>query len=587
MSDAVSRALAALVLVASAAALAADDARVLRWGSPVVEAAEEAFILAGRDPPLLERPVLAGRLREELLGLEGSEAAAELAASLEPPAKPWSLGLSTSLYGAWNGSPRRNEFLPQEMFTGVSGAGATATALFAPGGRSLLNAEAMSDALAAPPLLEFRLGLAAGPVALDLDPELRPASNWYRTGSEASLNYGVLGDFERLDANVPYRGVATFLDLPFELRLGRDKLHFGPSRATGLSFNASIPWADFASARVDAGPLSLSAYYVRLNPYMTDDERYYLDAIYANPDLDPDEAAYYELVHTEAEKNIAICRLTWRIAPWATLVLTQHDLVGGRSMQLSDANPLLIWHNLFQEGVYGVPAMVEFSATPARGLRLYGEYMLYDAMVADEVGTESGNAGASAYLAGLSAILPLRSGPLAGSRLRLDAEAVLTDPWVYGKYVSQRQFTSRFVFVEPYYGRVWVDYPIGPEFGPDCFDLDLRLALGRPGGPELALRGGYRLRGSIDLLGYGDGCDYTNKSEYRRQGLVFVKEGEEPERSLSIGLEGSLDLGELAGIALGLRGALGFVSASSYRCVPGDDRTWFEASLAFGLSRAF
>ncbi len=598
MSDAVSRALAALVLVASAAALAADDARVLRWGSPLVEAAEEAFILAGRDPPLLERPVLAGRLREELLGLEGSEAAAELAASLEPPAKPWSLGLSTSLYGAWNGSPSKNASFQQlEVFDKAHYDPADPSSWFVDvdkdadpsnngeNDRRLFSTEAMGPALAAPPLLEFRLGLFAGPVALDFDPELRPSSNWYREADSLALNYGVLAEPGLFDINVPYRGIATFLRGPFEFRMGRDKLHFGPARDTGLSFNAAIPWADFASARVDAGPLSFSAYIVRLNPYMTDSERYFLDAIYEHPDMNPDSVAYYELIHGEAEKNIAVCRLTWKIAPWATLVLTQHDMVGGRSMQLSDFNPLLIWHNLFQEGVYGVPAMVELSCVPLRGLRLYGEYLLYDAVVADETDSGTDNAGASAYLAGLSAVLPaFGSGFLAGLRLRLDAEATLTDPWVYGKSLTLRQFTSRFVFVESHKGRFWVDYPIGPEFGPDTFDLDLRMGLGKPGGWELALRGGLRYSGSIDLLGYGEGSDYSHQSDYRRSGLVFVKEGEEAERRVSLGLEGHGSLGDLVGLSFEAVGALGLVWCDSYGCVPGDDRSWFSASLALKAS---
>jgi len=457
-----------------------------------------------------------------------------------------------------------------------------------PNDRVFHSTESMSAALAVPAVLDLRLRLLIDPAALDIDPEIRAASNSYRNGSGPSLNYGLFADLSKVDVNVPYRGIAAFLSGPFELRAGRDKLQLGPGRASTLSFNAAIPWANYAKASVDAGPLSLSWYYVSLNPYLTDDERRYLSAIYDLPTLAVDyNTNYYELIHTEAEKNLAICRLTWRINPWATVVFTQNDLVAGRSMQLSDLNPLIIWHNLFQEGAYGVPAMLEASMVPLPGLRLYGQYLLYDAVVADEVGSSTENAGASAYQAGLSWLIKPFSpaGPLAGTRLRLDAEATLTDPWVYGKAYSLRQFTSRFVFVEPSSEeRVWVDYPIGPAFGPDCADLDLRLGLGRAEGWEIAATGGYRESGSITLMGYGLGSDYAHQASFHRDGLAYVASGQSSERRLRLGLEGASPPLRLGPIVLKGRASIQGVWVRNFRFVPGATASWVDAALSVSAS---
>ena len=561
----------------SALAATADDARILLWGDPRVEAAEETFILAGRDPPLLERPTLEGRLREALLALPAGVEASRIAGELDPPDGLLFAAAALDLTGGWNGSADRDLLIPTLEYTG--------SLPFSPGGKDFLPVDAANAYFDTPPVLDLRFLLVQGPLVLDLNPELRPASNWYSEGNPWFLNAGVLSDPSRIDVNIPYRGIATLLAGPFELRFGRDKLHFGPGRFQTLSFNAGIPWADYASARADFGPLSVSWYLLRLNPTTTEAERKYIDDINSGAVPDPDTGYAYSPIPNENAKSLAIGRLTWRITPWATIALTQHDLVGGRGIQLSDFNPLILFHDLFQDGVYDVPPMIEASVVPFPGLRLYGQFLVYDAVVGDE--TNTSNAGAAAYQAGLAAVMrPFApESPLSWARLRLDAEFTFVDPWTYGKHLSQRQFTSRFILVEPGHGRFWVDYPIGPSFGPDGWELDGRLAAGRPEGPELALLASFREKGSIDLLGYGDDSDYAHQSDYRRSGLVLVKPGEVSERRLRVGLEGLTGLGAAFGASFSLRASASVVWVDGYGYVRGERRFWLDGSI--GVTASF
>jgi len=255
------RILVVLVIVFTAAAQAvhADDATVLRWGDRRVDEAEEAFILAGRDLPLLERPALEGRLREELLQLD-DPFASRVAAELKPARGPIVFSAATNLAAGYSDDPGRDATItPQSVFNSALnntsqlaayGASGSLSSVFISSEEASANGEyvrvfhtteAMGAALAEPSVLDLRLRLVVDPFVLDFDPELRKASNWYRTGGPLDINYALFTDLSHTDVNVPYRGIATYLSGPFELRLGRDKLQLGPGRDSTLSFNAAIP----------------------------------------------------------------------------------------------------------------------------------------------------------------------------------------------------------------------------------------------------------------------------------------------------------------------------------------------------------
>jgi hypothetical protein len=269
--------------------------------------------------------------------------------------------------------------------------------------------------------------------------------------------------------------------------------------------------------------LQLSWYFIRLNPIITQAESDYLDYIYDHPGAHPEDNTGYEKIHNDRSKYYAIAKLWYKPLSWLTFSVTQTNLISGRVPQITDFFPLILYHNTFEDGMYGVPVSATMQAVPYKGIKIYATYYFYDAAVADETGS-SHNANASAYQGGFS-LLSTPFFTLGPGRFRLDGEFNWVDPWTYNKFYSLRKFTSRFVYVDPYSGRYWVDYPLGFYLGPDAMELAFRLAYGQPDKWEAQLSWQHRIKGEIDLYGYGLDSDYSHQADFPvNGGLSGTKE---------------------------------------------------------------
>ncbi len=554
--------------------LRAEDPAIVLAGDPAYDVVDEAYLAAGLTRPFLEGPqTIAALWRAGTLVAESTPERAgpvlETLAGLFPdPRGSVDYSARLSLSGGWYENPARQDLLY-------------------PGGYTFLDSLLLTELLERDSLLDLRLFLRAGPLAVDVNPELRPASSKYLTSGDYWTNLGPLTDINCIDVNFPYRGIASVQAGSFEFRYGRDKLQLGPGRRSSLGIGYNLPWLDYGSAQADFGPVDVSWYVIRLNPVISTAEEAYLMAIRASPELQLEQNAGYQLQGLERAKHLVASRYTVRPAGWLALALTQYHLVGSRMLQLSDANPFIIFHNLFQEGVYSVPATAEFSAVPLPGLELYGQYMLYDATVGDEVGSGTTNADASAWQLGLTALSTpwFDAGP---GRLRLDFEFSKADPWIYGKYTSWRQFTSRYILVESYVSRrYWVDYPIGFHLGADAWEAWGRLSYGNPARSELVLETSYSVRGSVSLLGFGTATDYANKDDFIDAGWILVRPGEAPMATFKAELSYRFRPG--AGLTAGRSGLFAELGAAvnmieGYGFVPGDDQAWYEFSGMLGWS---
>jgi len=467
---------------------------------PVYQRIEELFMTQGLVPPLEETPVIAADLRSRLdrliEGSSESEAVERARAIKDDLVLPF---------------PYISPILELGLNLGLSmetGRGRMIESNAARGGE-FLDCVSMYEINEIPSLVTFGFVAQIAGLSLTVQPELREAVH---SQLEDDNWINVPFDPIDIDNNIPYRGIAAFFHPPVELRFGRDKLNLGPGKWSTLTLTRHMPYFDYAKARLFFEGFSFSLYLLRLNPTLNEGEGEYMQDMYDGVVSNPEpNAPMNGLSYIERSKHYIIGKLTLTPFDWLALSVAQTNLVGGRDPELPDFNPLIIFHNLYAEGTYSVPLSLTATVVPLRGLKLYADYLFYDAAVGDEKDPEV-NPSAMAYQVGLTFV----STPyftLLGGRLRFDAEFSYVDPWVYGKYYSLRQFTSRFIYVEHYVGRTWVDYPLGFYLGPDSLELDLALAYGIPDDREVELWYQLRGRGEVQLSGYGDENDYLHAGE--------------------------------------------------------------------------
>lgn len=317
-------------------------------------------------------------------------------------------------------------------------------------------------------------------------------------------------DIEQIDiANTPLRGIGNWYSPPFDIRIGRDKLHSGPGKYSTLTLSKTMPYFDYTRFRFFHEWFSLAVTVAALNPVISNMESVYLDYIYDHPDEHPDpNGPKNGKIFRDRYKTYIHSHLLIRPFSWLSVSIIQTNLVGGRSIDFADFNPFIIFHNNWDDGTYGVPVSVSVTVVPVKGIKVYAEYLFFDAAFGDEVGVST-NPGASALMAGFSLLSQpfFEAGP---GRFRLDFEATYTDAYTWGDYYDLVKFTSRFMFLDHAAGRYWMDFPLGFYLGPDCLDLHASLAYGRPGEWELELEWQTTGQGSADLYGYGDDTDFSD-----------------------------------------------------------------------------
>ncbi len=473
--------------------------------------AEELFICAGMVPPLEELPLVADELKAGLNNLAKISAdpviverANELNADIALPFPVFSPLLELG-FSAQSESEKLRHLIVTSVYDHTN-----TPPTYVGSDRDILDFTAMYEINELPSVIKAGFIAQAAGFSLLFAPEIRETT----TGLLDKNNLiNIPLDLTEINYySLPFRGIAAYYSPPFEIRLGRDKLKLGPSRWCGLTLNSYMPYYDYIKARFFVPGFSFSAYMINLNPIITSNESDYLNSLTTAEykKLEPNGPKNGD-PYVDRFKNLVLSRATFTPWQWLSFTFTQCNLIGGRPPEISDFNPLLVFHNNFDEGTYSVPVSLSLTCVPYKGIRLYGEFYFYDAPAGDEtVATE--NPLAVAYQVGFTVLSnPFFS--LGPGRFRLDAEFSYADPWTYGKAYDLRKFTSRFVYVESFVGRYWVDYPLGFYLGPDVVDLHFSLAYGIPGTWEAELHWNTTAKGQVDMYGWGADNDYYHIGE--------------------------------------------------------------------------
>ncbi len=458
-------------------------------GDPVYEEVEEIAINNGVIPPLEDMPVSADVLKDFLKTHPGKSIdRSKVSAGLRLPFYPVSPIVEPSFYVGYSSDKDAMHYVK------------TADKKF-------LDFKSTYKAFEVPSILKTGFVLQAEGWSVLFMPELRKAMPFI-LNNENHTN--IPGRFVDLDENFPYRGFVNYSNGLVEFTLARDKLKLGPGQWGTLSINNRIPYYDYIRGKLNLGWFVFSSYLIRLNPIVTPAESEALMSMSAQDN--PEVNARYEMPFYERSKHVAIHKLFLFPFPWLGLGFSELNLIGGRTPQLADFSPIIIFHNTFEEGCNNVAMSITAQVVPIAGLKLYGEFYMDEAVVADET-NKYYKPGAGGYQIGFT-LLSDRYFSLEPGRFRLDGEFSLVDPWCYDRWYDFKKFTSRMVFVETgQETRNWVDYPFGYYLGNDVVDTHLRLAYGKPGVWETALTWHRSGLGSIDLYGWGSDSLFSHTTE--------------------------------------------------------------------------
>jgi hypothetical protein len=489
-----------------------EEAWIIPLDSLIYRKAEELFICAGRVPLFEETPVIAEELKYGLVQLrDGTQDAAiiqqinELDADIVLPFPVISPIVELGFSAGLNSEIGREHKITTSVYDH-----STVPPTYVEPDKSILDFNYMYEINELPSVIKAGFLVQAGGFSLLGLPEIRETTSALLEDENIT---SIPGDLTSINFySLPFRGISTFYSAPIELRLGRDKLNVGPSTWGGLTLNKYVPYYDYVKARFFVPGFSFSSYIINLNPIMTSNESDYLNSLTSGEyrKLEPNGTKNGD-PYMDRFKNLVLSKIT--VVPWSWLCfsVTQCNLVGGRPLEITDFNPLLIFHNNFDEGTYSVPLSVTATVVPYKGIKIYGEWYFYDAPAGDEVDQDQ-NAFAMGYQIGFT-LLSTPFFRIWPGRFRLDAEISYVDPWTYGKAYDLRKFTSRFVYVESFVGRFWVDYPLGFYLGPDVIDIHCRVSYGIPGEWEAELHWNTTARGEIDLYGWGEDNDYYHIGE--------------------------------------------------------------------------
>jgi len=485
--------------------LVSEEAWILPFDNTIYSQTEELFINEGIVPPFEEKPLITGELIRHLDLLstrcKNSDTAKKIQEIIDNLTLPFpyiSPILECAMHAGFNSKTDRLHYIQtydSEESVPVED-------------KKILDFRSLYDTNAIPSLLYLGFIVNFSGWSMTVQPELR-ATNSMLLSDYHPLNFP--SDFASFDFNFPRRAILTYYNPPVEFRLGRDKLHLGPGKWSTLTLTQYMPYFDYFKFRFFHKWFSLSNYIISLDPTISQIESVYLDDMYENESNPESNASKNGKPYIDRLKHLVLTNFMVTPLPWLFLRYSQFNLVGGRPLEIYDFNPFMVYHNIYKEGTYSVPISFSGTAVPYPGVKLYLEYFLYDLQLGDE-SVETSNPTAFAYQGGFT-LLSTPFFKLGPGRFRLDGEASLTDPWVYGKYYNLRKFTSRIITIESYVGRFWTDYPLGFYLGPDTVEIQLKLSYGVPGEWEAMFHWNMNGMGEIDLYGWGSDNDYTNAGE--------------------------------------------------------------------------
>lgn len=273
-----------------------------------------------------------------------------------------------------------------------------------------------------------------------------------------------------LDWNFPLRAFFSFGDTHWNVLFGRDTLSWGDGWTGNLLVSDYADYHNIFQGSVFWSFFKFTLTYLTMEPYI---------GVVQNENYDPD-----------LYKAFFAHRFDFRLFNIFTFALTESVMYGEKYPDLSNFNPLMIFHNFFIPERSNSLITLEGSANILGFAKIYGQYALDEAAgLYDDgkphtggfiIGAEGGGFVGPAYFYG-------------------GAEWVKTDPWLYNHGNELTKFSNWRSAYSSIIGPKWVFKPLGYRYGCDANVIGGKVGVLIPGFTDVSVDVIWRQKGERSI----------------------------------------------------------------------------------------
>ena len=282
-----------------------------------------------------------------------------------------------------------------------------------------------------------------------------PLRRSYLASGAHSLGTNFPYEFFDIDTNFPFKGYLCWENNYFGFKLARDKIDLGPGYWSSVELNKQNPYWDYIRFFYNAGRFRLTEYIIRLDPILvTGDEQTRQDSVVG---------------YRERAKNIVLHEFQWSLADSLVLTIGEFIMIGGRSLQVSDINPMLVFHNFYGEAWGNVAAFINLRWQLSPSVLSYFDLVIDDLVAPVEAGNANTAPAAGGVLIGLQTDFTTAG----DRRFFWVLEATYITPTFGTRSQPLQTFYARRMYIDNTAGgkRVYVDYPVSYYLGNDLIDF--------------------------------------------------------------------------------------------------------------------
>jgi len=364
---------------------------------------------------------------------------------------------------------------------------------------------------------------------MDLEIELRQE---YQVVNSTDNYTNIIPNPYDLDWHFPFRAFMSVGGEHWNIQAGRDKASWGAGITSNMLISDYSDYYNLIKFTTYWERFKFTTIYMGLDPWLTDQEEEYKNDIGFGGYAGFDELFKAFLAH----------RVEFKIRDNLSLAISEAIIFGDKYINITELNPVFIFHSHFTPQYSNVIASIEADYTPFSGFNIYLQFVMDEFQIPGE--DEDSRPGAMGLLGGFTFVKQALDGYLS-----FNLEAAFTDPFLYNRWHPNGRITNRrrmWSYVSD--SHEYINKPIGYRYGPDAVVMYGAAQYEKSDKYIVAIDAKYTLLGemndSLDYAGtYWEGVNNVATSEYlgKNANKLSAPSGT-VERDLVLGLHGKLKL---------------------------------------------